>query len=50
MTGGNGHFMNYSHTDPKLQWLKLHTDEEAYIFYKELKETFQNTWAHGKKA
>jgi hypothetical protein len=48
--GGGGHFMEYPATDPKLQWLKQRVDAEAFTFYTELKNTFQNTWAHGRKA
>ncbi len=48
--GGNGHNASiYSHSDPKLTFLRSRVDEKAFEFYKEVKETFQNTWAHGKK-
>jgi hypothetical protein len=43
-TGGNGHFMSYPRFDLKLTMLKQLMDDEAFKFYKEVKETYQAQW------
>lgn len=35
-TGGKGHVMQLQNSDPEMKWLKEHTDEEAFEFYKTL--------------
>lgn len=47
--GGNGHGnFAYSYVDPKLYWLKKHTDAEAFDFYVGLKEFYQESWEDTK--
>ena len=36
-TGGKGHTMDLENRDPEMKWLKDHTDEEAFEFYKDLR-------------
>jgi hypothetical protein len=36
-TGGKGHIMQLENRDPEMKWLRDHTDEEAFEFYKDLR-------------
>jgi hypothetical protein len=36
-TGGKGHVMDLENRDPEMKWLRDHTDDEAFEFYKDLR-------------
>ena len=38
MAGGKGHIMKFRNYDPDLEWLKKHTNEMSFEFYKGLSE------------
>ncbi len=38
MAGGKGHIMKFRNSDPDLEWLKKHTNESSFLFYKGLSE------------